>query len=180
MKRLLLTGLLCLLAGFALGRWERPTSEQQLVETFEQVRTVIVREHVEIQRKSEATERIVERKILVPQCELQKPPEQIQGKVLLEERIIERAIAQSEQLRLDSGGASQQGLSVHEESSSRQVTSGPDWNVQVMGGVTALRWTPTLGAMVTRRIIGPFSVGLWGTYATDGQFAGGASVGVQW
>ena len=55
-----------------------------------------------------------------------------------------------------------------------------DWRVAVMGGVDApaalrLEVKPLVGALVERRILGPFSVGIWGLSSG----VGGVAVGVE-
>ncbi len=53
----------------------------------------------------------------------------------------------------------------------RVVTSKPDWRVGIMGGAAVsfapLSASPLLGAHVERRIVGPFSLGVWSLVETS-------------
>ena len=37
----------------------------------------------------------------------------------------------------------------------------PDWRVSLIGGADVSHFTPTYGVMVERRVLGPFSAGVW-------------------
>lgn len=175
--------------GFWCGRANAPARIEREVETIEQVRTVFVRERVEATRESEATERIVERRILAP-CPVCMPGEEktsengqleaFPGRVLIEERVIERAIAQSERLQFDATAASREDLLVHSEAERIEARELPRWSLNALVGWSWSDATPVYGLALGVRVVGPLELGVWGTSSAAFRGAAGVSAGIRW
>lgn len=171
-KRSAIVAALSVGVGFFVGRMSAllfaPAAHEECVEVVERVRTVVVREHVHHERAQKATEKVVFRTVQQP-CQ--------EGLVVLEERVVERAVEQQERLSLDLEFADR-GREVVQVETKTDVQ--PDWFLSVMGGYTLPRHEWAVGLSVDRRIAGPFTLGVWGLYHSDRQVSLGAKIGVWW
>lgn len=140
----------CAGAGFATGRLNALESVQERVVVVARASTKKA-----VATKRATTTRTVSRPVL-----LQVPD----GGVLLAAETV------TETRDRESSSSTEEHHSERRDEASRVTVSRPDWRVGVLVGATwkepALRLGDTplvLGATVERRIIGPFSMGAWGT-----------------
>lgn len=192
--------------GYLAGRTHAPARVERVTELVEQVRTIVVRERIEAERTAQAVERIIERRMIeaCPACagkasaRLAIAPERQDcpaldpgtdeptawhtgaGRVVLEERTIERAITQSERLTLDVSRDSHEDTRVRTEAERIEAPSLPRWRVGVMAGWSWADAAPIYGIEAAARIVGPVELGAWGMATRELRGAAGVSVGVRW
>ena len=173
-------------------------------ETLKETVTVVQTMAAEAETKVEQVDRVIERKIAVPcKCRRQnqrtsedssavsssndkdinvpdKPSSDGDGILVMDERIIERALSSSERLRLDAVSAASGNTEVKREFQQTEPRPLPDWQLSVLAGWNWHRKSTVYGVEVSRRIIGPVSLGVWGLSDRTGRGAAGISASVSW
>ena len=157
-----------------------------------------MREHIEAEQQARATERIVERRVIggCPAC---VPPHSVRaadaascpapaeaslpsvpGNVILEERIIERAMAQRARRQLDLATAEEEASAGHSERQRIERPLALRWRLSVLAGYAWSDGEPVYGLAAGARVIGPFELGAWGIMSAELRGAAGLSVGLRW
>jgi hypothetical protein len=165
-------GVVLLAGSFAAGRFSAPLR----VETREVEKEVVKwREKlVEKEVRVEVAAKVLTKTVYVDRV-ITKEGE-------IRERIVERTAeaSSSSNTGTKETEATSEGEKVREVEKVRTVTLQPDWRVAVMAGAS---WNPplipiagplVLGASVDRRIVGGFSLGIWGM--TGGALGGQAAL----
>lgn len=172
---------------------ESTTKTEREIETIDQVRTVFVREFVEVARQSAATERIVERRVVeaCPRCSISRPECPLgdasaptgdggPGRIILDERIVERAVSQSERLRFDGDRLASSASTARSESERAGRSGAPRWRASALIGASWPEASPIYGLGASVRLVGPLELGAWGAVDRTFRGAAGLSVGIAW
>lgn len=174
----------------ALERHQVPIRRE--VETLTETVTVFHGVQIEAERSTQATERIIERRIAVPcrypqasapQTAMQEAPkkEAPVGTVVMEERILERAAGTSERLRL--GALDAAAASIASESQKAEAVSPvsvPRWRLSALAGYDWTDAVPVYGLSTGMRLVGPVEIGVWFTVSQRLHGAVGLSVSAAW
>ena len=194
--------------GFFCARATAPARVEREAEAIEQVRTVVVRERVEVERQARASERIVERRVVepCPVCAGEAPAmaaataataamattavaaigapalrQPTIGRAVIEERVIERALSSSARLGFEGSGiASGASRSAHAAERIEGPPPLPRWRLSALVGYAWGEGAPVYGLAVGVRLIGPLEVGAWGATSAELRGAAGVSAGVRW
>ena len=203
-KQLIFIALGAFAGGFFCAKSTMLTEPAKIheVETLKETVTVVQTMAAEAETKVEQVDRVIERKIAVPcKCrrQLQRTTEEnsavpssndtdtnvsekssSDGILVMDERIIERALSSSERLRLDAVSAASGNTEVKREFQQTEPRPLPDWQLSVLAGWNWHRKSTVYGVEVSRRIIGPVSLGVWGLSDRTGRGAAGISTSVSW
>ena len=187
-------------ASFAGGFFCARATETEFhctADTFTETRTVVRTVQTEAERSAQATERIIERRIAVP-CKCPKvvlsemetatdkdtnvPSKEStsDGILVMDERIIERAMGTTERLKIDGFSESLNTLSAMKEKPAEQAVRLPRWRLGLMAGYDWTDAVPIYGLSAGMRLVGPIEIGVWATVSQRLHGAVGLSVSAAW
>lgn len=168
---------------------------EAVTETVTLVRTV----QAEAERSTQATERIIERRIAVPcrcpacpdpnpQTAEERPqgePENAptiprMGTVVLDERIVERAFGTTEKLKIGAFSGETASDSSVRESAPQEASTPARWRVSALAGYDWTDAVPVYGLAAGMRLVGPVELGVWATVSQRLHGAAGVSVSAAW
>ena len=176
--------------GFFIARLTE-TDAQCVADTFTETATVIRTIQAEAERSSQATERIIERKIAVPckcskldisktETPIQTAETQPTGTLVLDERIVERAVGTTEKLKIGAFSDFRSDVSAVQEKPQESQARPPRWRLGVMAGYDWTDAVPIYGLTAGMRLVGPVEVGVWSTVSQRLHGAVGLSVAASW
>ena len=166
-------------------------------DTFTETRTIVRTVQAETERSTQATERVIERRIAVP-CKCPKvdiskmetatdKDTNVPGKesisdgiLVMDERIIERAMGTTERLKIEGFSTDTHQLAAVKEKPSEQAVRLPRWRLGLMSGYDWTDAVPIYGLSAGMRLVGPVEIGVWSTVSQRLHGAVGLSVSAAW
>ncbi len=186
--------------GFFYARnTEGAPSSIREVETLKETVTVFRTFTSESERQKNAVERVIERRVAVP-CRCQSCPESAPqtveewpkgeqdiapsvtrtGTVVLNERIVERAIGTTERLKIGAFSGAAASDSTVRESVLPEAPKPARWRVSALAGYDWTDAVPVYGLAAGMRLLGPVELGVWATVSQRLHGAAGVSVSAVW